>query len=113
MWSSSPHRKKILKEANIDVSSNDADVTKLSWMVCQYFYRMHTGLFISVLTKVLTLFFPIQVSISSQLLQQIMRQVMNKYIVIFLDYNGTGSPISDDPDHAFMSNKVNETFICK
>lgn len=34
MKSSSPPRKKILKEVNIDVSSDDADVTYFSWMVC-------------------------------------------------------------------------------
>ena len=29
-----------------------------------------------------------------------------KQIVIFLDYDGTLSPIVDDPDKAFMSSKV-------
>lgn len=29
-----------------------------------------------------------------------------KQIVIFLDYDGTLSPIVDDPDRAFMSSKV-------
>ncbi|KAF3635227.1 hypothetical protein T459_03624 [Capsicum annuum] len=38
--------------------------------------------------------------------QQIMRQVSNKHIVIFLDYDGTLSPIVDDPDRAFMSNEI-------
>ncbi|XP_047268705.1 probable trehalose-phosphate phosphatase G [Capsicum annuum] len=35
-----------------------------------------------------------------------MRQVSNKHIVIFLDYDGTLSPIVDDPDRAFMSNEI-------
>ncbi|PHT36000.1 hypothetical protein CQW23_23700 [Capsicum baccatum] len=61
MRSSSPPRKKILKEVNIDVSSDDANVAYLSWM-----------------------------------------------IEIFLDYDGTLSPIVDDPDRAFMSNEVYE-----
>ncbi|KAF3672088.1 putative transaldolase-like [Capsicum annuum] len=54
MRSSSPPRKKILKEVNIDVSSDDANIE------------------------------------------------------IFLDYDGTLSPIVDDPDRAFMSNEVYE-----
>ncbi|KAM3266519.1 putative trehalose-phosphate phosphatase G [Capsicum annuum] len=37
-----------------------------------------------------------------------MRQVRNKHIVIFLDYDGTLSPIVDDSDRAFMSNEVYE-----
>ncbi|XP_075106760.1 putative trehalose-phosphate phosphatase G isoform X1 [Nicotiana tabacum] len=38
--------------------------------------------------------------------QQILRQARNKQIVIFLDYDGTLSPIVDDPDRAFMSNEM-------
>lgn len=80
MESSSPPRKKILKEVNIDVSSDDADVTYLSWMIK---YPSALNCF-----------------------QQIMRQARNKQIVIFLDYDGTLSPIVDDPDRAFMSSEM-------
>uniref|UniRef100_A0A3Q7HV25 trehalose-phosphatase n=1 Tax=Solanum lycopersicum TaxID=4081 RepID=A0A3Q7HV25_SOLLC len=80
MKSSSPPRKKILKDVNIDVSSDDADVTYLSWMMK---YPSALNCF-----------------------QQIMRQARNKQIVIFLDYDGTLSPIVDDPDRAFMSNEM-------
>ncbi|XP_009626608.1 putative trehalose-phosphate phosphatase F [Nicotiana tabacum] len=80
MMSSSPPRKKILKEVNIDVSSDDADVTHLSWMI-KYPSALNS-------------------------FQQIMRQARNKQIVIFLDYDGTLSPIVDDPDRAFMSNEM-------
>ncbi|KAM3322032.1 putative trehalose-phosphate phosphatase F [Capsicum chacoense] len=80
MRSSSPPRKKILKEVNIDVSSDDADVAYLSWMI-KYPSALNC--------------FP-----------QIMRQARNKQIVIFLDYDGTLSPIVDDPDRAFMSNEM-------
>lgn len=31
---------------------------------------------------------------------------MNKKLVMFLDYDGTLSPIVDDPDRAFMSGDV-------
>ncbi|XP_016516106.1 putative trehalose-phosphate phosphatase F [Nicotiana tabacum] len=80
MMSSSPPRKKILKEVNIDVSSDDADVTYLSWTI-KYPSALNS-------------------------FQQIMRQARNKQIVIFLDYDGTLSPIVDDPDRAFMSNEM-------
>ncbi|MCD7472577.1 hypothetical protein HAX54_013849 [Datura stramonium] len=80
MKSSSPPRKKIMKEVNIDVSSDDADVIYLSWMI-KYPSALNS-------------------------FQQIMRQARNKQIVIFLDYDGTLSPIVDDPDRAFMSNEM-------
>ncbi|OIT20257.1 putative trehalose-phosphate phosphatase g [Nicotiana attenuata] len=80
MMSSSPHRKKILKEVNIGVSSDDADVTYLSWEI-KYPSALNS-------------------------FQQIMRQARNKQIVIFLDYDGTLSPIVDDPDRAFISNEM-------
>ncbi|CAN4077922.1 unnamed protein product [Withania somnifera] len=80
MKSSSPPRKRILKQVNVDVSSDDADVTYLSWMIK---YPSALNCF-----------------------QQIMRQARNKQIVIFLDYDGTLSPIVDDPDRAFMSSEM-------
>lgn len=38
--------------------------------------------------------------------QQIMNHARNKKIVMFLDYDGTLSPIVNDPDRAFMSDEV-------
>ena len=38
--------------------------------------------------------------------EQIMDASRGKQIVMFLDYDGTLSPIVDDPDHAFMSDSV-------
>lgn len=63
--------------------------------------------------KLVTFFFQIKYPSALNCFQQIMRQARNKQIVIFLDYDGTLSPIVDDPDRAFMSNEVNRTFICK
>lgn len=37
---------------------------------------------------------------------QIVKQAENKRIAIFLDYDGTLSPIVDDPDRAIMSSSV-------
>lgn len=36
-----------------------------------------------------------------------MKGLKRKKIVVFLDYDGTLSPIVDDPDRAFMSPEVN------
>lgn len=38
--------------------------------------------------------------------EQIIEASKGKQIVMFLDYDGTLSPIVDDPDRAFMSKKV-------
>lgn len=39
-------------------------------------------------------------------LEQITSYAKNKKIAVFLDYDGTLSPIVDDPDCAVMSNAV-------
>ncbi|KAK3226118.1 hypothetical protein Dsin_005980 [Dipteronia sinensis] len=41
--------------------------------------------------------------------EQIIEASKGKQIVMFLDYDGTLSPIVDDPDQAFMSNKMRKT----
>jgi len=38
--------------------------------------------------------------------EEILHKSEGKQIVMFLDYDGTLSPIVDDPDRAFMSKKV-------
>lgn len=43
--------------------------------------------------------------------EQIMEASKGKQIVMFLDYDGTLSPIVDDPDRAFMSKKVYELYM--
>lgn len=43
--------------------------------------------------------------------ESIIKCARNKKVVIFLDYDGTLSPIVDDPDRAFMSDNVSE-HIC-
>lgn len=37
---------------------------------------------------------------------QILKNAKNKKVAVFLDYDGTLSPIVDDPDRAFMSESV-------
>ncbi|XP_019156430.1 PREDICTED: probable trehalose-phosphate phosphatase F [Ipomoea nil] len=80
MKSSSPPRKKILKDFGVEIVTDDADVDYFSWMVK----------------------YPSALSSC----QRILNQATNKRIVMFLDYDGTLSPIVDDPDRAFMSDEM-------
>lgn len=78
MKSSSPRN--IIKNNGIDFSSNDADVAYRNWMIK----------YPSALTS----------------FEQIANNAKGKRIALFLDYDGTLSPIVDNPDHAFMSNAM-------
>ncbi|XP_004242008.1 probable trehalose-phosphate phosphatase F [Solanum lycopersicum] len=77
MKSSSPPSKKVQKEAGVEGFSDDAKVGYSSWM-----FKYPSAL---------------------KSFQQIVNHAKNKKIVIFLDYDGTLSPIVDDPDRAFIS----------
>ncbi|KAJ8557964.1 hypothetical protein K7X08_004730 [Anisodus acutangulus] len=77
MKSSSPPSKKVQKEAGVEDFSDDAKGVYSSW----------TFKYPSALNS----------------FQQIVSHAKNKKIVIFLDYDGTLSPIVDDPDRAFIS----------
>lgn len=78
MKSSSPRN--ITKYYGTDVSSNDAEVAYRDWMLK----------YPSALTS----------------FEQIASNARGKRIALFLDYDGTLSPIVDNPDHAFMSNAM-------
>ncbi|XP_073285614.1 probable trehalose-phosphate phosphatase F [Primulina huaijiensis] len=75
MIASSPPRKKAVKDFN--TLSDEPDIAYLSWMI-----RYPSALN------------------SFQLIMDVAR---NRKLVVFLDYDGTLSPIVDDPDQAFMS----------
>lgn len=77
MKSSSPPRKKINKEFNVEVASDDSTVLYRSWMLK----------YPSALTS----------------FEKITKYAKVKKIALFLDYDGTLSPIVDDPDRAVMS----------
>ncbi|KAF3642002.1 putative trehalose-phosphate phosphatase G [Capsicum annuum] len=84
MKSSSPPSRKVQKESGIEDFSDDAKGVYSSWM------------------------FKYPSALSS--FQQIVSHAKNKKIVIFLDYDGTLSPIVDDPDRAFISADVSSYF---
>uniref|UniRef100_A0A5B6ZIK5 Trehalose 6-phosphate phosphatase n=1 Tax=Davidia involucrata TaxID=16924 RepID=A0A5B6ZIK5_DAVIN len=80
MKSSSPPRKMILKDFNVEVASDDIDIAYYSWML-KYPSALNS-------------------------FEQIMNYGKKKRIVMFLDYDGTLSPIVEDPDRAFMSDDM-------
>nr|GEW35080.1 probable trehalose-phosphate phosphatase F [Tanacetum cinerariifolium] len=77
MQSSSPPRKKIVKDFGVGIASDDCDLAYNSWML-KYPSALNS-------------------------FDHIINRAKDKKIVIFLDYDGTLSPIVDDPDRAFMS----------
>ncbi|KAM1368372.1 hypothetical protein PS1_001709 [Malus domestica] len=80
MKSSSPPHRKITKGVNNESGATDADMAYHSWMVK----------YPSALTS----------------FEQISNHAKGKRIALFLDYDGTLSPIVDNPDCAFMSDAM-------
>lgn len=80
MQASSPPRKKMLKDHSLDVAFDDGDIAYHSLML--------------MLPSAINSF------------ERIVNHVGSKKIVMFLDYDGTLSPIVDDPDRAFMSDEM-------
>ncbi|KAG7028374.1 putative trehalose-phosphate phosphatase G, partial [Cucurbita argyrosperma subsp. argyrosperma] len=81
MKSSSPPRKKLIKDFDVEFASDDdTDVAYSSWML-KYPSALDS-------------------------LEQITSYAKNKKIAVFLDYDGTLSPIVNDPDCAVMSNAM-------
>ncbi|KAL9242889.1 hypothetical protein vseg_016846 [Gypsophila vaccaria] len=77
MKSSSPPRKKLLKDFKVGTVSDDTDFVYSSWMI------KHPS--------------------ALRYFETITNSAKGKKIAVFLDYDGTLSPIVDDPDRAFMS----------
>ncbi|VFR02220.1 unnamed protein product [Cuscuta campestris] len=80
MISSSPPRRRVLKDLRAEAGHDEADVEYVRWMTK----------YPSALTSC----------------QYILNKARNKKIVVFLDYDGTLSPIVDDPNRAFMSDEM-------
>ncbi|GMH26631.1 hypothetical protein Nepgr_028474 [Nepenthes gracilis] len=83
MKSSSPPRKKLLKDFTIGFASDDTDIAYSSWMV-KYPSALNS-------------------------FEQISNFAKNKKLAVFLDYDGTLSPIVDDPEHALMSDEMHSS----
>ncbi|XP_058721941.1 probable trehalose-phosphate phosphatase F [Vicia villosa] len=82
MRSSSPTHKKISMDVGHGVPSSEADAAYLTWL----------------------LEFPSALSS----FEQITNCAKGKKVALFLDYDGTLSPIVDNPDRAFMSDKMRD-----
>ncbi|KAH6804164.1 Haloacid dehalogenase-like hydrolase superfamily protein [Perilla frutescens var. frutescens] len=80
MKSSSPTHNKITKESNTETPQSDGDLAYRNWM------------------------FKYPSALSS--FEQIAKIANGKRIALFLDYDGTLSPIVDNPELAFMSNAM-------
>lgn len=80
MKSSSPPPKKITKDVSHGFASSEADVAYFTWLLK----------YPSALTS----------------FEQITNYAKGKRIALFLDYDGTLSPIVDNPDCAFMSDNM-------
>ncbi|KAI3458287.1 hypothetical protein Pfo_014950 [Paulownia fortunei] len=80
MKSSSPTHNKLTKESNTETTLSDGDLAYRNWM---HKYPSALASF-----------------------EQIAKNAKGKRIALFLDYDGTLSPIVDNPDHAFMPNAM-------
>ncbi|KAL3647463.1 hypothetical protein CASFOL_008431 [Castilleja foliolosa] len=81
MKSSSPtHNNNLTMDTNTEITLSDTDIAYRNWL---FKYPSALGSF-----------------------EQIVSNAKGKRIALFLDYDGTLSPIVDNPDHAFMSNAM-------
>ncbi|KAL0307838.1 UNVERIFIED_CONTAM: Trehalose-phosphate phosphatase A [Sesamum angustifolium] len=80
MKSSSPTHEKFAKEASSETTLGDSNIAYCNWMLK---YPSALASF-----------------------EQIANSANGKRIALFLDYDGTLSPIVDNPDHAFMSHAM-------
>ncbi|KAL2550136.1 Trehalose-phosphate phosphatase A [Forsythia ovata] len=80
MKSSSPTHIKLTKDSSMELTLSDGEVAYRNWMIK---YPSALASF-----------------------EQIENVARGKRIALFLDYDGTLSPIVDNPDHAFMSNAM-------
>lgn len=111
MKSSSPPPKKITKDVSHGFASSEADVAYFTWLV------LHTSLwvcfwilqfwgFIDAISLSILLISQLKYPSALTSFEQITNYAKGKRIALFLDYDGTLSPIVDNPDCAFMSDNV-------
>ncbi|TYH24265.1 hypothetical protein ES288_A03G078200v1 [Gossypium darwinii] len=110
MESSSPPDKKS-RDFNNDLESTDTDVAYRAWLVVD-FLCLSDFIFDTIRGVINLLYvllsFALQLKYPSALasFDQITNPAKGKRIALFLDYDGTLSPIVDNPDCAFMSNDM-------
>lgn len=110
MKSSSPPHKIKTKDVNNDYALSDADVAYNTWLVffitSLFFWivSFENFLFMHFSAPISTLQVKYPSAIAS--FEQIANHAKGKRIALFLDYDGTLSPIVDNPDCAFMSDAV-------
>lgn len=95
---------------NHSTGSSVADADYISWLVSSilvFIYIFQRPPLNSLLCMLLQSEHPSALSS----FREIMNTARGKSIVVFLDYDGTLSPIVSDPDRAFMSNPVHETLF--
>lgn len=85
MKSSSPTHKKLSKDSNMEFSLDENDIAYCSWLL-KYPSALRS-------------------------FEQITNYARGKKIALFLDYDGTLSPIVDDPDHALMSDAMRDALL--
>lgn len=113
MKSSSPTYRKKSKDSTTEPASNESDLAYRIWMV-MLFVIWYCPCYAWILLpeeykrSVVIFFVLLQLKYPSALssFEQITNYAKGKRVALFLDYDGTLSPIVDDPDRAFMSSAV-------
>lgn len=124
MKASSPPPRMMIRDFNTEDAAADADAVYRTWMVCwlsflplvvKIFWQLRKEVVLSNDSNLRSLLFPnLQVKYPSAIVSfdQIINFATDKKIVLFLDYDGTLSPIVDNPDRAFMSRSVRNKKHC-
>ena len=112
MKSSSPPPNRIAKDVVNELPSFDPDLLYCSWMVlflllsCSDVGQVLLILDELFMYNMLLCYFQVKYPSALASFDQIVTQAKGKRIALFLDYDGTLSPIVDNPDCAFMSDAV-------
>lgn len=74
----------------------------MTHLILKVFFFLECHLFVS--------FYQLEYPSALDSFEEIIDLAMDKKIAMFLDYDGTLSPIVDDPNCAFMSESVSNTY---
>ncbi|XP_021856294.1 probable trehalose-phosphate phosphatase H isoform X2 [Spinacia oleracea] len=84
----------------------DLDINGGSWVDSM---RASSPTHLKSITSLTPSAFPLELPSALDMFKHIINSSKGKQIVMFLDYDGTLSPIVDDPDRAFMSDAMRST----